>query len=100
MMFHLSSYLKTLCHINQLSNDEWKYRHFQKEHLTCICWPNSIASFATYFYKYKPLYCRALVTAQGRILRGHLLKCWQGVVALCMPSSRFTEGGELGLGLL
>lgn len=53
-----------------------------------------MASFSTYFYKYKTLYCTGLVTAQGWILRGHLLKCWQRAAALCMLSSCFTEEGK------
>lgn len=46
-----------------------------------------------------PLYCRGFVTAQGWILRDHLLKCWQRAAALSVLSSHISEAGSRSLGL-
>lgn len=46
-----------------------------------------------------PLYCRGFVTAQGWILRDHLLKCWQWAAALSVLSSNISEAGSQSLGL-
>lgn len=53
----------------------------------------ALPSSPTYFYKYNPLYCRGLVTAQGH-MRGHLLKCWQRVLALCMSTPALLRVGR------
>lgn len=44
-------------------------------------------------------YYRGFVTAQGWILGGHLLKCWQGAVALSVPGSVTLRRGSKSQGL-